>query len=121
MSSEITAQRASEYNIEPQGEKESDAVFRDRVSGRLRDMGRIIEAHEAQTNMLHNDPSGDPMVGIMGALAQKLQDRDYHVRGSSQVDCDISAGHFVRNPRRGSLGGISPDLAIVFATMFGGR
>jgi len=97
---EITTQRAEEFGIEVQRPGESDSVFRGRVAGRLRDMGHIIEAHEAQTNMLYDDPSGDPMTGIMGAVAQAMQGRDYHVSGENQIGCDIAAGHYVKNPPR---------------------
>ena len=48
----ITAQRAQEFGLPAQQEGESDTVFRARVSGALRDQGRIIEAHEAHTNSL---------------------------------------------------------------------
>lgn len=97
---EITTQRAAEFGIETQRPGESDIAFRGRVAGRIRDMGHMIEAHEAQSNMLYNDSSGDPMTGILGAVAQVMQKRDYHVSGENQIGCDIAAGHYMKNPPR---------------------
>lgn len=49
---EITAQRAQEFSVKPQGDNESDSVFKRRVSEALRRADHIIEAHEAFNNAL---------------------------------------------------------------------
>ena len=102
---EITAQRASEFGIEGQREGESDSNFRDRVSGALRATGNIIEAHEAFNNSLYDDPDGDAMTGIMGAVAQALQGRNYGAKtGSQQVGDDIASGIVSQSPKDDSAG-----------------
>jgi hypothetical protein len=121
----ITAQRASEYGIALQAQDESDHAFRRRVSGVLRDSNHLIEAHEAATNRLYNDGGEnsmeDPMTGIIGAIAQAMQGKNYNVSGADQVACDYAAGHIVKNPRKGAFDGMSPEMAILAATLFGGR
>ena len=100
MANEVTAQRAAEYKLPPQGEHESDIDFRQRVAGAIRAVGgpsSIIEAHEAQTNRLYDDPGehplDDPMNGIMGALAQALHGVDYHPHdGVDMVGNDMALG-----------------------------
>lgn len=94
---EITAQRAREFGIEEQGKQESDDGFRNRVAGRLRDMGHIIEAHEAQQNSLYDDPDGGAMTGIIGAVAQALHGRNYGSTGSRQIGDDIAVGTIVQH------------------------
>jgi hypothetical protein len=122
----VTAERAKEYNLPPQGPEESESAFRDRISGALRSMGHIIEAHEAATGKLYNDggenPLDDPMTGIMGALAQKMQGTKYPANtGSDQVGLDVAAGVHATNKRHGALDGLSPELAILACALFGGR
>lgn len=89
---EFTAQRARWFDLPPQGESESDIEFRERVAGALRDRGKIIEAHEAYHNCLYDDPSGAPMTGILGAVAQVMQGQNYGSKGNRQVGDDIAAG-----------------------------
>ncbi len=43
------------YKIAPQAEGEPDRAFQSRVAGALRDMGNVIEAHEAQSNSRYED------------------------------------------------------------------
>lgn len=121
----VTAQRAQEFNLPPQGPDESESAFKDRISGALRDMGHIIEAHEAATGKLYNDggddPLSNPMTGIMGALAQKMQGVDYHQSGSNQVGLDVAAGYVKKDPPREPFGGLTPELAILACALFGGR
>ena len=99
---EITTQRAEEFSIEAQREGESDASFKDRVSGEIREMGHMIEAHEAYNNSLYNDTDdGGAMTGIVGAMAQALQGTNFGARtGSQQVGDDIAAGHIVQSPEQ---------------------
>lgn len=110
-----TAQRAQWFGISPQGEAESNIEFRERVAGELRDKGRIIEAHEAYHNCLYDDPSGAPMTGIIGAVAQVMQGIDYGSSGNRQIGDDIAAGVAATRPP-------DPDpMMMLFAVMFGGR
>jgi hypothetical protein len=102
--SEITAQRAADYKLPPQAKDESDSAFRERIAGAIREKGgpdSIIEAHEARTNRLYNEPSdnpmSDPMTGIVGALAQALHGINYHPRnGIDQVGNDTALGTVMR-------------------------
>lgn len=121
----VTAQRAQEYNLPPQGPDESESAFKNRISGALRDMGHIIEAHEAATGKLYNDggddPMSNPMTGIMGVLAQKMQGVDYHQSASNQVGMDVAAGYVATHKKPGALEGLSPELLVMAAALFGGR
>ena len=92
----ITKQRAQEFGIEAQREDESDFEFRDRVSNSLRAMGHLIEAHEAFSNKLYDDPTGDAMTGIIGAVAQAMQGKSY--RGN-QIANDIATGVVAQRPK----------------------
>ncbi len=115
---EITSQRAREFNIEGQREGESDTAFRSRVAGSLREAGCLIEAHEAFTNALYDDPEGGAMTGIFGALAQAFQGRDYGARtGYDQIGDDIAAGTLAQEPDRS----MSPEMALLMIELFGGR
>ena len=105
---------AGYYGIASQGEGEPDGAFRSRVAGALRDMGKIIEAHEAQQDARYED-SEDVQTGIMGAMAQVMQGRDYGQRGAGQVGNDIAAGTFVRYPKPE----IDPMAAMLAVLMFG--
>ena len=110
----ITAQRAQEFGIEAQQDGESETAFRQRVSGELRRMGHIIEAHEAYANALY-DQSNDVMTGIFGAMAQKLQGHEYSPRdGMRQVGDDLAAGIVAQAPQDDSAG-----LLAVLAVMMG--
>jgi hypothetical protein len=92
----ITQQRASEFGIEQQREGESIQAFRERVAEQLRRAGHIIEAHEALTDKLYDDPDNElGMAGIIGAVAKTMQDRHY---GGSEVASDIAAGVTVQQP-----------------------
>ena len=94
----ITAQRAREFDIEPQQENESDSAFRCRVSGMLREAGHLIEAHEAFQNALY-DQSDDVMTGIFGAVAMAMQGVNYSSDGMHQVGDDIAAGTVAQHPQ----------------------
>ncbi len=85
----ITAQRAQEFGIEAQREGESDYDFRDRVANQLRAMGHPIEAHEAFSNRLYDDPEGGAMDGIVGFIAQAMAGKSY---SGNQIGNDIVAG-----------------------------
>lgn len=107
------------YKLEPRREGESDNAYRQRVAGQLRDMGEIVLAHEISAGKRFDDPDGgeDVITGIMGAMAQALEGRDYGRRGEQQVGDDIAAGHVIRNPRPK----MSPEMALLAVLMFGGR
>lgn len=110
----LATKYASYYGIAPQQDNETDAAFRDRVSGALRDMGHIIEAHEAFRDERY-EQSGHVMTGVFGALAQALQGVDYHRTGASQVGDDIAAGTIIesRKPK------MTPEEALFMVTLFG--
>jgi len=87
----------------PQREGEPDTAYRDRISGVLRANGQIIEAHEVRTGRRYDDPDqGEmgPMTGIIGALAQALNGKEYSPRdGVSQVGDDLAVGFITEHPR----------------------
>lgn len=94
----LATEYAGYYEIEQQQSDEDDYAFHHRVAGELRDMGKIIEAHEAQRDE-RIEQSDDVMSGVMGAVAQVLQGVNYRVSGEQQVGCDIAAGAIVQNPQ----------------------
>ena len=94
----LATEYADYYGIAPQQPEESDYDFRHRVAGKLRDMGKIIEAHEAQRDE-RIEQSDDVMQGVVGAIAQVLHGIDYGVSGVQQVGCDIAAGAIAKSPR----------------------
>jgi len=113
-----TKQLQEGYNLPPQGADESDYNFRHRIAGSLRDMGKVIEAHEAQNDARWDDDTkgGDVQTGIMGALAQAMQGVDYHVKGEQQVGCDIAAGMLVKQQKPQ----MSAAEAMLMVMMMGG-
>jgi len=94
----LATQYAEYCGIEAQREGESDLAFRSRVSGALRDQGKLIEAHEAYQDKRW-DEDGGVSLGIMGAMAQLMQGVDYHVSGEQQIGADLAAGVVVQNPK----------------------
>lgn len=87
----LATEYAKYHRIDPQGKGETNSEFKHRVAGRLRDMGKVILAHEAQRNERIED-SRDVMVGVQGAIAQAIQGVNYNVSGEMQVGVDICAG-----------------------------
>ena len=59
MDTSYAKEYAEYYGIDPQGSKESDSTFMDRVANVLRKMGKVIEAHEAKTGKRidYDDPT----------------------------------------------------------------
>lgn len=94
-----TATRATEFDLPPQGDGESDKAFRERISSALRDMGFPIEAHEAYQNALYDDPN--VLTGLYGVAAQAIV-QDYGKTDGDRVGDDIAAGHIVRAPKQES-------------------
>ena len=94
----LSTEYAHQFGIAPQRTDESDDSFKSRVAGELRDMGEIIYAHEAATDAYY-DQSADAMTGILGAVAQAMQGKDYNVSGSAQVNTDLVAGKVVQKPK----------------------
>lgn len=111
---EIAAQRAREFGITRQRASESDSAFGHRVALELRNAGHIIEAHEAESGHLYDDPRGDAMTGIMGAVAQTMQGRSY---SGDRIYNDYAAGVVVSHPHDDAR----DALLVAFAMMFGGR
>ena len=98
----LATEYAREYGIEGQRDGERDVEFRSRVSGALRDMGRVIEAHEAYQDARH-DQSSEVITGLMGAVAQAMQEVNYGSRGERQIGDDIAAGVVVQAPKEDPL------------------
>ncbi len=94
----IATDYAGIYNIEPQREGESDLAFRSRIAGNLRELGLVVEAHEAYEDA-YFDQSDDVMTGLIGAVAQAMQGVDYRKDGQRQVGDDIAAGVLVEHPK----------------------
>ena len=110
----LATEYASYYGIAPQGDDETDAAFRSRVSGILRDRGQIIEAHEAYQDAFY-DQSDDVMTGIVGAMAQAMQRTNYGSHGARQIDDDFAVGTVVQNPKPE----VDPMMAMLMVAMFG--
>jgi hypothetical protein len=111
---EIAAERAREFGIAGQQAGESDYAFGHRVALELRRDGHIIEAHEAESGHLYDDPQGDAVTGIMGAVAQTMQGRSY---SGDRINNDYAAGVVASHPRNEA--GDAPMVA--FAMLLGGR
>jgi len=97
----LATEYAKYYNIEPQRDNESDSNFKSRVSGKLRDAGNIIEAHEvAQDKRYDADGGENVMAGIAGAMAMAMQGKDYGSKGSSLIGDEIAAGRKAMSPKK---------------------
>jgi hypothetical protein len=106
----ITAQRANEFNIKPQQHDESEQAFRQRVSSTLRDMGYVIEAHEAFADKLYDE--GNTMDGIIGYVAQAMQGVSY---SGDKIGNDIAAGVVAKKPKRDD----TADALLLMMAMLG--
>lgn len=106
----------------PQEEGESDTHYRDRVAGKLRADGEIVEAHEVASGRRWDDPeqgAAGPLAGIFGAAAQALRGYDYSPSDPiRQIGDDIAAGVVVthQDPGREAIGAMF-DLIGPAATM----
>lgn len=96
---QIATEYAQIYQIEAQKEGKSDADFRGRVAGAIRDKGDSIEAHEAFNNELY-DESEDVMTSLIGVATQALQNKNYGSTGERQIDDDFAAGVLVQAPKK---------------------
>lgn len=115
----LATEYAEYHGVEAQREGESDVEFRERVATALRNMGHLIEAHEAYQDERY-ESSDSVMTGLFGAVAQALQDTRY---GGDPVGNDIAAGTLIRHQMSpeyqreqeakkmlaGLLGVLSPD------------
>jgi hypothetical protein len=64
-----------------------------RVSGELRNLGKIIEAHEAAQNCQYDADGGDDVMnGIKGALSMSVQGVNFGSTDSNIVGDEIAAG-----------------------------
>lgn len=109
----LATEYAEFYSIKAQQEGERNLAFRGRVAGALRNMGKIIEAHEAQQDARY-ESSDKVMTGFFGALAQALHG-DYGSTGESQIGDDIAAGIVVQKPQPE----MSPEMALALVALFG--
>ena len=110
----LATEYAQYYKVEAQREGESDTAFRGRVSGALRDMGHIIEAHEAYQDERYEN-SDSVTTGIMGAMAQALHGVNYHSSGERQIEDDIAAGIVSQAPKKDT----DPMMAILAILLSG--
>lgn len=109
-------EHAKYYGITEQAEGETDAEFRGRVAGVLRDQGHIIEAHEIFTGRRYDAEDGqDVVTGIMGALAQAMQGVDYHSTGERRLGDDFAAGTLIQNPKPE----MSAEMALLAVMLLG--
>jgi len=108
----LATQYAEYYGIEAQKEDESEAAFCSRVAVRLREMGKIIEAHEAYNDEQY-ESSDAVMTGVFGAVAQALQGCSY---GGDPIGNDIAAGVVVQYPREGT-----PEEWVFLAALMSGK
>lgn len=104
---------ANEYGISRR-EGESERTFFFRVATRLREDGKIIEAHEIVADARY-ETSDQVMNGVMGACAKALQGRDY---SGDPAGSDIAAGICHKSP--GLKMGTSPQMAALIVELFGG-
>lgn len=124
MNNEITAQRARDFKLMPQGKNENDYNFRDRIAGELREMGHLIEAHEALQNRLYDDPEAGTSVvdGVMGAMAQTMSGVNYRARdGEQQCGFDMAAGALVRHSRPPEERKLESAMLLLLVDAFGRR
>lgn len=104
---------AETFELQLQKKGESDEAFRSRVSSTLRDMGHVIEAHEAYQDDWF-DQNSDVQTALLGYTAQAMQNRDYGLTDGEQVGMDIAAGEIAKAPKHDDDG-----LLIAFAMLFG--
>ncbi len=112
---EFTAELAKYHKIDPQGSDESESAFKHRVSGALREMGHLIEAHEAFHNQRYDEEGGgalNPMVGLLGAAALASAGRDFGGSGTSRIGDEMMAGVIAKEPRRSDDSAAMMMLAI---------
>lgn len=116
---------ANDLGMEP-GENEGESHFRERVAGRLRSRGQIVEAHEIIAGCRYDDPEGGRViVGVTGAIASAL---GYGPPPSSplrQIGDDIAIGTIVResrpNPLSAMFDALGPEVGMDIISAFGGR
>ncbi|MEK6927515.1 MAG: hypothetical protein AABX11_03720 [Nanoarchaeota archaeon] len=98
----LAIQRGEEFGI-PRRENEYPDNYRLRAAGELRRRGNYLEAHEANSGRLYDDPEqglAGPMAGIFGVVAQAMQGREYSPHDSErQIGDDIITGVVVRAGR----------------------
>jgi hypothetical protein len=107
----LATEYAKYHDMEPQGDNESDEAFKSRVAHRLREMGRIIEAHEVYQDAFH-DQNENVVAGILGYVAQAMAGKHYD---GDPIGNDIAAGHGVQKPDDD----ISPEIATLILSLFG--
>jgi hypothetical protein len=89
----LATEYARYYSITPQSDDESDSAFMNRVSNELRNLGNIIEAHEAAQNFRYDAEGGDNVMnGIKGALTMSVQGVNFGSTVSNLVGDEIAAG-----------------------------
>ncbi len=107
----LATEYAEYYSIASQEESESDYTFRNRVANALREMGHVIEAHEAFQDKRY-EQSDDVMGGVIGAMAQALQGTNY---SGDPIGNDIAAGVVAQDDRPK----LTPEMALLMIELFG--
>lgn len=108
---EFATDYARMFKYPPQGKNESDTDFRARVSGRLRDEGHLIEAHEVHSNARYED-SENVVDGIFGAAAMAMDRKDYGSRGHDLIGDEIAAGGITRRSKKPKMSMAEMMMAI---------
>jgi len=111
ISTGLAASHARTFGLAPQEASESGSEFRDRISGQLRDMGRIIEAHEAWQGKYY-DEGTEVISALIGNLAQQMQGVNYNVKDGPGVGMDIAAGMLIDGRKESNL----PDFLMKLLT-----
>lgn len=113
------ANQYADYLGLKQNKDEGDDAFKSRVAGELRKQGRTIEAHEAYSGRHYDDPDQEltgPMTGILGAVAQAMQGKQYSPNNpENPIGDDIAAGVVVKegkNPTKQALRNIFNALGV---------
>jgi hypothetical protein len=123
---------ASYYGYGPQREGQSDDDYRTEVALKLRQEGKLIEAHEIAQGRRYeaDDGSFDPgvMLGVIGATHEALNgERPWSNRGDAVFGDDIAAGGIVSQPDphaalRQAFDMLGPEVAMDLWTKgFGAR
>lgn len=97
-------------------QRESVSGYRSRVAGALRADGHIIEAHEALSGKLYDDPEQGPMgpmAGIIGAVAQAMRGKDYSTDPEQKVGDDLATGVLVQHGRDRGDGAITAIFSLL--------
>jgi hypothetical protein len=107
---------AAYYRIQAQRTDEGDHAFCQRVAGRLRKMGHVVEAHEIACGRRFDEAGGESVLaGLSGAVALALDGRRYSRNGEAMLGDEFAAGTIARNPKPQ----MTPGMALLMVELFG--